>query len=62
MLTIWASFKATQVYVALQRRYRTPEWRKKAWEQQHAQAGDVSVRLFSLCDEALSEGLKGPLY
>lgn len=51
VLTIWASFKATQVYIALQRRHRTSEWRRKIWERQHAHAGDVCSRLFSFCDE-----------
>lgn len=42
VLTIWASFKITQVSIAFQSKFRQSEWPRRAWDQQHDRAGDVS--------------------
>lgn len=52
VISIWTSFKVTQAYVALQRRYRTEGWTRRVWNAQHERAGDVSLhgpQFISLC-------------
>lgn len=46
VIAIWTSFKVTQAYVALQRRFRKPDWPAKVWSEQHVRAGD---RMLDLC-------------
>lgn len=42
VIAIWASFKSTQLSVALQRKFRGPNWPARVWEARHERAGDVS--------------------
>lgn len=48
VLTIWATFKLTQMSVSLQRPFRKPNWPARAWSSQHRRAADVGLSFIPL--------------
>lgn len=45
VLSIWATFKFTQLSIFLFSSFRSPEWPARAWNRQHHLAADVSLSL-----------------
>lgn len=43
VLSIWATFKITQIHIAAQHRFRSQNWPRQVWDAQHRKAANVSV-------------------